>query len=63
MEFFIIRGGYNALFLADGEGGLSLGVGVNSTLLFSDTIFQFDYAFRDFGRLQNVHMFSLEFKF
>ena len=63
MEFFIIRGGYNALFLTDGEGGLSLGVGVNSTLLFSDTIFQFDYAFRDFGRLQNVHMFSLEFKF
>lgn len=63
MEFFIIRGGYNALFLTDAEGGLSLGVGVNSTLLFSDTIFQFDYAFRDFGRLQNVHMFSLEFKF
>jgi len=63
MEFLMIRGGYNALFLADGEGGLSLGVGVNSTLLFSDTIFQFDYAFRDFGRLQNVHMFSLEFKF
>jgi hypothetical protein len=63
MEFLMIRGGYNALFLADGEGGLSLGVGVNSTLLFSDTIFQFDYAFRDFGRLQNVHMFSIEFKF
>jgi len=63
MEFLMIRGGYNALFLADGEGGLSLGVGINSTLLFSDTIFQFDYAFRDFGRLQNVHMFSLEFKF
>ncbi|MCH8942641.1 MAG: PorV/PorQ family protein [Bacteroidetes bacterium] len=63
MEFFILRGGYNSLFLKDGEGGLSLGFGVNSTLLFSDTIFQFDYAYRDFGRLQNVHMFSLEFKF
>jgi len=63
MEFFILRGGYNALFLTDGEGGLSLGFGVNSTLLFSDTIFQFDYAYRDFGRLQNIHMFSLEFKF
>jgi hypothetical protein len=63
MEFLMIRGGYNALFLTDAEGGLSLGVGVNSTLLFSDTIFQFDYAFRDFGRLQNVHMFSVEFKF
>ncbi len=63
MEFFILRGGYNALFLTDGEGGLSLGVGVNSTLLFSETFIQFDYAFRDFGRLQNIHMFSLEFKF
>lgn len=63
MEFFILRGGYNALFLTDGEGGLSLGVGVNSTMLFSETFFQFDYAFRDFGRLQNIHMFSLEFKF
>ncbi len=63
MEFFILRGGYNALFLTDAEGGLSLGVGVNSTMLFSETLIQFDYAFRDFGRLQNVHMFSLEFKF
>lgn len=63
MEFFVIRGGYNALFLKDGEGGLSLGVGVNSTMLFSEAIIKFDYAFRDFGRLQNVHMFSLEFKF
>jgi len=63
MEFFILRGGYNALFLTDGEGGLSLGIGVNSTMLFSETFFQFDYAFRDFGRLQNIHMFSLEFKF
>ena len=63
MEFFMIRGGYNSLFLKDGEGGLSLGVGVNSTMLFSDALFQFDYAFRDFGRLQNVNMFSIEFKF
>ena len=62
-EFFILRGGYNSHFLKDGEGGLSLGFGVNTTLLFSDTIFQFDYAYRDFGRLQNVHMFSLELKF
>ena len=59
----MIRGGYNSLFLKDREGGLTLGIGVNSTMLFSDALFQFDYAFRDFGRLQNVHMFSLEFKF
>jgi hypothetical protein len=63
MEIFMIRGGYNALFLKDAEGGLSLGVGLNSKMLFSEAIVQFDYAFRDFGRLQNVHMFSVEFKF
>jgi hypothetical protein len=63
MEFFLIRGGYNALFLQDSEGGLSLGAGVNSKMLFSEAVVQFDYGFRDFGRLKNVHMFSLEFKF
>lgn len=63
MEFLMIRGGFNSLLLKDGEGGLSFGVGVNSTMLFSDAIFQFDYAFRDYGRLENVHMFSIEFKF
>jgi hypothetical protein len=63
MEFLMLRGGFNSLFLKDSEGGLTLGVGVNSTMLFSDALFQFDYAFRDFGRLQNVHMFSIEFKF
>src|SRR3989304_5294119 len=63
MDFFILRGGYNALFLKDAEGGLSFGIGVNSKMLFSETIVQFDYAYRDFGRLQNVHMFSVEFKF
>ena len=63
LNSFSLRGGYNAILLEDSEGGLSLGFGVNSTLLFSDTIFQFDYAYRDFGRLQNVHMFSLELKF
>jgi len=63
MEIFMLRGGYNALFLTDGEGGLSLGVGLSSQMLFSEAVVQFDYAYRDFGRLQNVHQFSLEFKF
>ncbi len=63
MEIFMLRGGYNSLFLKDSEGGLSLGVGINSQMLFSEAVVQFDYAFRDFGRLQNVHLFSVEFKF
>ena len=63
MDYLVIRGGYNALFLQDSEGGLSLGVGVNSKMLFSETNIRFDYAYRNFGRLQNVHMFSLDFMF
>lgn len=62
-DFIFIRGGYNSLFLTDGEGGLSFGVGLNSKMIFSDAIVNFDYAFRDFGRLQNVHNFSLGIKF
>ena len=59
----MIRGGFNSLLLKDGEGGLTFGIGVNSKMLFSDALFQFDYAYRDFGRLENVHLFSIDFKF
>ncbi len=63
MEYFSIRGGYNSLFLKDSEGGLSLGAGVNSKMLLSSAIVMFDYAFRDFGKLKNVHTFSIGIKF
>jgi hypothetical protein len=63
MEFLYIRGGYKALFLQDSEGGLVFGMGVNSTMLFSEAIVKFDYSFRDFGRLQNVHTFGLAVRF
>lgn len=63
MEYFFLRGGYNSLFLQDAEGGLSLGVGVNSKMLLSAATINFDYAFRDFGRLNNVHNFSIGIKF
>ena len=62
-DFLFVRGGYNSLFLTDGEGGLSFGVGLNSKMIFSDAVVNFDYAFRDFGRLQNVHNFSVGIKF
>lgn len=62
-EFFFIRGGYRNILLKDAEGGLSLGIGLNSKLLFSDDFVRFDYAFRDFGRLKNVHMLSVDIKF
>ena len=63
MDYFSIRGGYNSLFLQDSEGGLSFGAGVNSKMLLSTAIVKFDYAFRDFGKLKNVHSFSVGIKF
>lgn len=63
MQFFYLRGGYKDLFLEDSEGGLSLGIGVNSEMLFSDSIAKFDYAYRDFGRLKDVHTFSVSITF
>ncbi|MDR3667663.1 MAG: PorV/PorQ family protein [Ignavibacteriaceae bacterium] len=62
-EFLFIRGGFRNLFLADSEGGLTLGIGVNSKLLFSDDFVSFDYAYRNFGRLDNVHTLSVDIKF
>jgi hypothetical protein len=62
-EFLFIRGGYQSLFLADHEGGLTLGVGLNSKMLFSQDLFRFDYSYRDFGRLNAVHSFSVGIKF
>jgi hypothetical protein len=63
MDYFSIRGGYNSLFLQDSEGGLSFGAGVNSKMLLSTAIVKFDYAFRDFGKLKNIHSFSVGIKF
>lgn len=63
MGYFSIRGGYNSLFLKDSEGGLSLGAGVNSRMLLSSAIVMFDYAFRDFGKLKDVHTVSVSIKF
>jgi len=63
MDVLSLRGGYNSLFLQDAEGGLSLGVGVNSQMLLSVATVYFDYAFRDFGRLNSVHNFSIGISF
>jgi len=58
-EFLFIRGGYQALFLDDTEGGMSFGLGLQTGMLFSKSILKFDYAFRDMGRLDNTQFFSL----
>lgn len=63
LNYINLRGGYNSLFLEDSEGGLSMGIGVTSKMLLSIATVNFDYAFRDFGRLENIHTFSLGIKF
>ena len=68
LDYFLVRGGYNSFFLnsqyqKDSEGGLSFGAGVNSKMLLSTAVVNFDYAFRDFGKLNNVHSFSVGIKF
>lgn len=62
-DFLFIRGGFQSLFLKDSEGGLTLGIGVNSKMLFSNATVSVDYAYRNFGRLDNVHTFSVDLKF
>ncbi len=57
-ETFFIRSGYNSLFETDSEKGLTLGAGVNYRLI--DVVrIKLDYAYQDFGRLTNVHYFSI----
>jgi hypothetical protein len=62
-EYLFVRGGFRNLFLTDREGGATFGVGVNSKLLFSEDFVSFDYAFRNFGRLDYVHTLSVDIKF
>ncbi|HZW39402.1 MAG TPA: PorV/PorQ family protein [Ignavibacteriaceae bacterium] len=58
LKLFSIRGGYRNLFLEDSEGGLVLGSGVNMNILQSYNI-RFDYAWADYGRLNEVHRITV----
>lgn len=61
-DFFSIRGGYKSLFLKDSEETFSLGAGIKQLLLGNISV-QFDYAYQDFGRLNNIQKFSLSIIF
>ena len=63
MDYVSIRGGFQSLFLPDTEGGLTLGIGLNSKMLFTGNVVSFDYSYRDYGRLNAVHSFSLSVNF
>jgi opacity protein-like surface antigen len=61
-ETIFLRGGYNSLFELDTEKGLTLGFGLQYRII--DLVkLGFDYAYQDFGRLSQVHYFSLEIYF
>ncbi len=61
-ERIFLRAGYKSLFERDTEQGLTFGFGVNYNLI-DFIILKFDYAYQDFGRLNNIHYLTLGVKF
>jgi opacity protein-like surface antigen len=61
-NMFALRAGYSSWLAEDSELGLSLGAGMHSQLLGSIEL-MIDYAYRDFGLLENVQMFTLGLRF
>jgi hypothetical protein len=59
---FFLRGGYKSLFLTDSEEGFTAGFGANIRI--GGSVFlKADYAYADFGRLDNAQRFSLMVRF
>jgi len=61
-EIVFIRAGYNSLFEKDSEKGLTAGFGLHYRIINLVKV-GLDYAYQDFGRLTEVHYFSLGIKF
>ncbi len=61
-EILFLRAGVKSLFERDTEQGFTAGVGVNYRILDAIKV-KVDYAYQDFGRLTNVHYFSLGVRF
>lgn len=61
-DYFALRGGYRDLLLTDSEGGLTLGAGVNVPYSGNYNV-RFDYAWADYGRLNDTHRFTLSLGF
>lgn len=57
-NMIFLRGGYKALFLPNSEQGLTLGVGLNYDLT-PDLTFTFNYAYADYGRLNDIQYFDI----
>jgi hypothetical protein len=57
-EIVFLRAGYNSLFELDTEKGLTFGFGVHYRVV-DAVVVKMDYAYQDYGRLKEVHYFSL----
>jgi hypothetical protein len=61
-DLLFLRIGYKNLFTRDSEEGFTAGAGIEYAL-FGNALLYIDYAYQDFGLLNNVQRFSLGFKF
>lgn len=61
-EFLSLRAGYKSLFLPDSEESLTFGGGVRYMLV-NKVWVNLNYAYADFGRLNNYQKFSVAFNF
>ncbi len=57
-EVVFFRAGYKTLFMDNSEGGLSLGGGLKYGLSDNFKVF-INYAYTDFGRLENIQFFDI----
>lgn len=61
-ELFFLRAGYRNLFLRDSEEGMTLGAGF-ATRFIGNFQVTLNYAYADFGRLENAQRFSVNLRF
>ncbi|MBE2279764.1 MAG: PorV/PorQ family protein [Ignavibacteriaceae bacterium] len=57
-EIVYVRAGYNTLFEKDSERGLTFGFGLHYRVIDMLKV-KLDYAYQDFGRLKDIHYFSM----
>lgn len=57
-----LRAGYNSLFMKDSEEGFSAGCGLNYPIM-STVMLKLDYAYTQFGDLNEIHRFAMSLNF
>ncbi len=63
LKIFKLRTGYRNLFLPEAEGGFVFGAGVETNDIFSSFKLRFDYAYADYGRLEQAHRVTVGLSF